>query len=186
MANKYHAVEHSGRLQAGSLHAWNKMRWSVRGGCFDQGVERLLADPAHISNATGVSDAIDARRAGTQTALASRPDSFLWPLMVRVTGPLHQAWNGFESACKGSDGWDDHVALLSAVLDIHGHSDSRDRFLEQANLPFDEERMYDNFAFSVVDWKWEYMERVWSKMVEVFEHFMRHFDAELYQCSAGQ
>eukprot|EP00969_Alexandrium_andersonii_P043276 1897571-Alexandrium_andersonii.AAC.1 len=89
---------------------------------------------------------------------ASRPEGFLFPRMVGVVGQLHPIWNAFEGACKAYPDWSLFEERLRSLCALLGRPGKRQRYFEACLQDPSLEPLFRRWRFTVVDWKWEYME----------------------------
>ena len=181
LAHKIRCVLHGLRIQSGTKVGMQTLRWSMRGAIFDQGTERLLDDIPNMEAGSSAESVVQEMRNGNAQASSSDPSSFQWPLLVKVTGPLHQGWNAFEHACTSAPGFTDFIGVVSAILSILGDSDTNSRFITKCGVPHDEVHLFQNWPYSVVDWKWEYMERVFRRLSDTINIFLKRFDSEAFR-----
>ena len=167
VANKVNKVVHVAKLLTGGGETLKSLRWSVRGGCIDQGTEKAICDAPNVTQVANVQATLEAWASDTLKLLASEPESFLFPLMLYVSGPLHIIWNGFERVVKATAQWKElFFPFLSSILALLGNHGFRQRFLQlcMANASPEEKDMFGNWRFKTVDWKWEYMEDTLRKV----------------------
>ena len=132
---------------------------------------------------------LDDWMAGRNVHLEGRPDLFLFPKMLLVTGPLHQAWNAYKTAVQSRASWTDFKELLSAFLSLLGHKGLRQRFMEscmpKSDTSPEERAVFYNWPYSVVDWKWGYMESAFARLAASVDIFFRVFDLNKFKTPSG-
>lgn len=116
LAHNMKNITHSAQLLVGGGEAMKNLRWSVRGVCIDQGSERRICGAPNILKIADVTAMLAAAALGELKLMASEPDSFFFPLMLYVAGPLHDIWNVF--FCETREG-NTEVASFLRVLDIY-------------------------------------------------------------------
>lgn len=126
----------------------------------DQGVERGLADIPNTDDSQKIQELLADTASGKKTMLAAEPETFFWPRLLSVTGPLHIIWNAFARVVQISPEWDGYLNMLKGCLHLLGSAPIRRRFLALTPLSPDYRRLIKGFKHKVVDWKWEYMAQV--------------------------
>lgn len=124
---------------------------------------------------------------GLSTAMSSKPDAYLFPRMLLVTGPLHQGWNAYKRTVVGSPGWDGFLHVLSSFLSMLGHKGLVQRFLRTClpNATAAERRLFHTCRRKVVDWKWGYMSDSIDDMSRIIEPFLTAFDLKKFATATG-
>jgi len=178
LANKLRLVLHAAKLLTGTPESLSRWRHSVRGLCADQGVERFIADAPNVSDPSLVEDVLARHHAGQLQLHATEPDSFFLPNAVLVSGPLHVAWNAFESAVKAAPEWEPYKEFLSNVLSFLGHHGLRDRFLRvcMPDATPEQRQHFYSWKHHIVDWKWEYMEEALGRLSLCVDVFLSRLD----------
>jgi hypothetical protein len=118
-------------------------------------------------------------REGKRALLPSDPGSYFFPLAIWVSGPLHLAWNAFETSAKGTEVWESYRDFISAITAFLGHQGIRDRFREKClgDADASERSHFFNWKHHVIDWKWEYMEEIFQQLSCSVGVFLLHYDA---------
>ena len=186
-SHKFKAHVHAMKCMTGTDDNLRALRYSNRGFCPDQGIERMFADGPNILNMENTSDMLDKYRQGQLKLLASDLDAYLWPLAILSTGPIHQIWNSFEAQILAAPSWPIYKPVLSALLNICGHLPSRQRFMQICctNSTPAERRMYHTWVHKVIDFKWEYMEGAFRKVSNAIAHFFDVFDYDKLRTPVG-
>ncbi len=186
ISHKLRVLVHHAKLKTGSDRALENWRWTRIGLVTDQGTERLLADSPNILGIQDVEQVLTEYRAGRLELLPSKPENWLFPRLVGVTGPLHIAWNAYETAVKGSAKWDEHETFLRSVLYFLGTKATNQIFLDKCVPELAERRLFRGWKHHVIDWKWEYMEEAYQKLVKAIDCFFRRFDAKKFLENDGE
>ena len=130
--------------------------------CADQGVEKGIADVPNVENPEQIQQILTQVRTGQRQMLATKPDSYFFPVLLLITGPMHILWNSFETAIKMTKGWQSYKPFLAAVLSVLGNRGQRERYMNQcvpagAMTPAERKELY-NWPYKLIEWNWHYME----------------------------
>lgn len=187
LAHKVAATVHTAHMNTGSPEGLENYRWSVRGVCADQGTEKALVDIPNIEGAAEVQDVLERLQRGDLELLGSQPSAFFYPKAIFVSGPLHILWNAFATHVKLTPEWSSFKETLSAILYFLGHQGLRERFLETCFLDGDiaDKQLFSGWKHKIIDWKWEYMEEVFTKLSPAILVFFRRFDERKIKTPVG-
>ena len=168
------ALTHQMKLITGCVHNFDTWRWSMRGIVTDQGTEGKLANLPNILDPCALLKAVK----DDEHPPPDKPQDFLFPAMVAVTGPLHQLFNALERHIKDLPDWAVHEAYLRAVLQVLGSRSLRMRFVETCLESAPLKAMFAHWQWRLVDWKWEYMEDMWLHLDPILKHFLVALDID--------
>lgn len=146
-------VHHMALMKTGGGTSLTKYRWSRVSMMTDQGRETSLADMPFFTG--NMQHMLHDTEHSVIEMLPSQPESWYWPKVIGVTGPLHICWNAFKKAMVQSEDWQEYKEILKAVLRVLASPYLRRRFRSKAALGPQESREFDNFRFRMIDWKCE-------------------------------
>ena len=131
LPHKVSMALHVAKLMAGvgpELFTW---RCSFRGCCPDQGVERGIVDAPYVEDRDPAQcmALLQAWADGEVPMLATKPEAYLFPRCLLITGPCHVGWNAYKSAVIAQPSWDKELSILKAVMTILGQRGLRERFI---------------------------------------------------------
>ena len=189
--NKMQNVLHMYKILTGTAAALREMRWSIRGVCSDQGAEKKLCDAPNVDRIEDVATVLTAFADGDIKLMGTKPESYFFPVAVWVSGPLHIAWNAFETSCTANTRWQGRQgfhALLKDLLAFLGNRLIRQRFMEtcMTGSAAEERALFHNWKHRIVDWKWEYMEETFIQVSASLCTFFKWFDLEKMKKVIGE
>ena len=122
-----------------------------------------------------------------QSTTPPDPDTFLFPRMLLVTGPYHQVWNAYRSAVESNPDWESFRPIVAIFLPLIGNKPLRQRFIVRtmSHASPEQKRLFENWPYSVVDWKWGYMEDVFARLSAADEVFFEYFDIDKFKTPSG-
>ena len=90
---------------------------------------------------------------------------------------MHVVWNAFETCMKLTARWEYQASLLTATLSLLGHTGLRDRFLEKClpQAPREQRALFHDWPYTTIDWKWEYMEKVFCRLSQCIDLLLEVF-----------
>ena len=90
-------------------------------------------------------------------------------------------------SAKAMASWDTFKPILSSILALLGHKGLRDRYMQTclSEEPSSVRRLFKNWRFKVVDWKWEYMEKTFAQLSPAIEIFLDRFDEHKLKIPIG-
>ena len=76
---------------------------------------------------------------------------------------MHIIWNACERVITELEMWPQYDEQLRGCLAFLGHPGRRQKWMQQANLSAFERSRFHSWQHRLVDWKWQYMARMWSR-----------------------
>ena len=130
----------------------------------------VMTDQAGTERQFGNCGAIhDPKNAEAMIALAEAPrgrttrDGYYFPYAMPSADPMHIIWNACERVITELEMWPQYEEQLRGCLAFLGHPGRRQKWMQQANLSAFERSRFHSWQHRLVDWKWQYMARMWSR-----------------------
>ena len=86
--------------------------------------------------------------------LPGEPDTFLFPRMLHILGPLHVLYNALEHAIIQPKSWPKYKIGLRALLAFLGWKGTRNRFIHTCLTDPSEISLFTACKRRVIEWKW--------------------------------
>ena len=173
---KLELLSHQARMFSGPPAGLDVFRRNVVGIISDQaGTERQFANAGAIHDRDKSEQVVLAAEAASGMGDSS---SYFFPRALGFTDPMHMFWNAFEAAVKACPEWEAYQPMLQGCLAFLGHKGRRQKWMETQNLSAEERKQLHNFKFKLIDWKWQYMAKMWNKFSTVAPTLLERLSIE--------
>ena len=174
--HKFHTMSHQFHILSGTTPALGKLRNSVVAVMSDQaGTERQLADSPAVDDPAEL-EVVMQRLAEGATTASNEPGAFYFPRALKPTDPMHMIWNAFEWAIRNAGLYDEYEPGLGGILACLGHNGRRQKWLAQASLTPEERACFHRWPYRIVDWKWQYMYKIFNALAPVVDLYLSKVD----------
>ena len=183
LCHKLRNLTHAGMVQCGAQQPWAAHRWSVLGGCSDQGTESKLWDAAFSREPTyeHLDDVLTRWNDGQLAASSDAVNAcHLFPQGLFLPEHLHILSNALENSIHRSACWMRFEKGLKHVAMVFNTVQYRQRFAQCClrHAPGHVRKALGSFRRRPLDWRWEYLSEFLDRCVPVLGLLKEYFDAD--------